>query len=220
MARANELEGLTDRQRQDVLLGAEVLKAREDFARKSFDQWMVIARGVAPLCELAKGKSRKARQRLLKEQGYGSLNPSTVSRLLLMVAHETAIRIWRDGLTQHQRDTWNSPTSLCNRVPALRKTIAEAKAANPPRTPRKRTDRVLVVERAFDTIADYGHALQDADARAVLAERLRKLADLVVEEALAKPAAKSGKRKIKEGALGLGGDAFNELAAVMNGKHR
>ena len=98
------------------------------------------------------------------------------------------------------------------------------KSANPPRTPRKRTDRVLVVGRAFDTIADYGHALQDAGARAVLAERLHKLADglteLAAEEAPAKPAAKSGKRKSKGAGLGLGGDAFNELAAVMNGKHR
>jgi hypothetical protein len=26
-----------------------------------------------------------------------------------------------DGLTQHQRDNWNSPTSICNRCPALLK---------------------------------------------------------------------------------------------------
>jgi hypothetical protein len=61
--------------------------------------------------------SRKARKNLLRDNGYGSLNESTVSRLLLMAKHETAIRIWRDTLTQNKRDSWNSPTSICNRCP-------------------------------------------------------------------------------------------------------
>jgi hypothetical protein len=97
-----------------------------------------------------------------------------------MAEHETAIRIWRDGLTEHKRDSWNSPTSICNRCPTVRKAIAEAKAAaaaraaaagKPPRRTRT-VNRPAAVEKAIDLIDDYMRGLDDADLRASLAERL------------------------------------------------
>jgi hypothetical protein len=170
------LDELTDAQRNAVIDGAEAIKDIEDFRRRSFDKWMTVARGVAPLCELADrpGTSRKARKNLLADNGYGTLNESTISRLLLMAKHETAIRIWRDAptMTQHKRDTWNSPTSICNRCPAVRAAIAEAGTKRPPRAPRKSNKRIEV-ERALDVLGDYlSSGAVDADERAALLERI------------------------------------------------
>ena len=142
------LDELTDAQRNAVLDGAEAIETLGDFKRRSYDLWMTVARGVAPLCELADrpGTSRSARKNLLEDNGYGSLNDGTVSRLLLMAKHETEIRKWRDGISQRKRDSWNSPTSICNRCPALRKAIAEANKNKPPRPPRK-TDKSIQLTR-------------------------------------------------------------------------
>jgi hypothetical protein len=173
MAKANQLEELSDQQRQAVLLGAEALKVLGDFARRSFDQWMIVAKGIAPLCELAArpGMSRKARKNLLKDNGYGSLSDATVSRLWLMAKHETAIRIWRDGLkSERKRHSWNSPTSICNRCPALRKAMAEAAASKPPR--KKHTgDKTLAVDRVIERLVDLLDDM-DTDNRRAVIERI------------------------------------------------
>ena len=120
--------------------------------------------------------SRAARKNLFEDNGYGTLNGGTVSRLLRMAEFETAIRVWRDSgeLTAHQREHWNSPTSICNRCPAVRKAIAAAKTS----TPRKvrNVNRSAAVEKAFDVIGDYLVNLEDDDQRASLAERLAALA--------------------------------------------
>jgi hypothetical protein len=174
MPRSNrpELDELTPAQRIAVDDGARALKELRDFRRLTFDKWMTVARGIAPLVELAdRLTSRKARKNLLKDNGYGSLNDSTVSRLKHMAKLETAIRAWRDTLTQNKRDAWNSPTSIANRCPAVRKAIAEAAKSKPPRQPRAST-KALAVERAFDTLSDYVHGVEDEDQRATVIERV------------------------------------------------
>lgn len=178
MTKSNQplLADLSDQQRAAILNGADAVQTLGDFKRRSFDLWMTAAKGVAILCEIADrpGMSRKARKNLLKDNGYGSLNDGTVSRLLLMVRHEPAVRTWRDALTQNKRDSWNAPTSICNRCPAIRKAIAEAAAGKPPRAPRKR-NRNLELERALDTVGDFLAGTDDADQRAVMLERLSAL---------------------------------------------
>jgi hypothetical protein len=167
------LDELTDAQRNAVLDGAEAIKTLGDFKRRSYDLWMTVARGVAPLCELADrpGTSRSARKNLLEDNGYGSLNDGTVSRLLLMAKHETEVRKWRDGIGQHKRDAWNSPTSICNRCPALRKAIAEANKNKPPRRPRQ-TDKSAALESLLDKLLDLIGAVEDSDNRRALVERV------------------------------------------------
>jgi hypothetical protein len=169
------LEELTEQQKVAVLDGAEAVETLADFKRRTFDVWMRIARGVSPLCEWAERKSRSARKNALKSAGYGTLNESTISRLLLMAKHETDVRIWRDSLTTNQRDSWNSPTSICNRCLAVRKAIAEAAKHKPPRRPRTKTSIGAAVERALDVIADAIHAAEDADLRASMVERISKI---------------------------------------------
>jgi len=180
------LDELTDAQRNAVLDGAEAIETLGDFKRRSYDLWMTVARGVAPLCELADrpGTSRSARKNLLEDNGYGSLNDGTVSRLLLMAKHETEIRKWRDGISQRKRDSWNSPTSICNRCPALRKAIAEANKNKPPRRPRQ-TDKSAALESLLDKLLDLIGAVEDIDNRRALVERVKALVDKLVEPAIA-----------------------------------
>jgi hypothetical protein len=167
------LDELTDAQRAAVIDGADALAHINSFEVIRFDKWMTVARGVAPLCDLADrpGMSRKARKSLLADNGYKTLNEATVSRLRLMAKHETAVRIWRDGLTPRQRESWNSPSSICNRCPAVRKAIAEANAKRPPRT-RRTTNPTVAFEKALDVISDCLAATEDDDARQVMLERI------------------------------------------------
>ena len=192
------LDELTDAQRNAVLDGAEAIKTLGDFKRRSYDLWMTVARGVAPLCELADrpGTSRSARKNLLENNGYGSLNEGTVSRLLLMAKHETDIRKWRDGISQRKRDSWNSPTSICNRCPALRKAIAEANKNKPPRRPRQ-TDKSAALESLLDKLLDLIGAVEDIDNRRALVERVTSsVAKLLPETEPTKPSRKKrGKTK-------------------------
>jgi len=192
------LDELTDAQRNAVLDGAEAIETLGDFKRRSYDLWMTVARGVAPLCELADrpGTSRSARKNLLEDNGYGSLNDGTVSRLLLMAKHETEIRKWRDGISQRKRDSWNSPTSICNRCPALRKAIAEANKNKPPRRPRQ-TDKSAALEGLLDKLLDLIGAVEDIDNRRALVERVTSsVAKLLPETEPTKPSRKKrGKTK-------------------------
>lgn len=170
------LADLTDAQRNAIMEGADAVKTLNDYRRKSFDLWMSVARGVAVLCEIADrpGMSRKARQHLLNDNGYGTLNAGTVSRLRRMAEHEVEIRAWRNTLTHYKREQWGGPTTICNRCPAVRKAIAEANASKPKR--ERRVDRPKAVEAAIDTIADYLHSVADADQRASIVERLLAMA--------------------------------------------
>jgi hypothetical protein len=163
------LDELTDAQRAAVIDGADALSNINSFEVIRFDKWMTVARGVAPLCELAArpGMSRKARKHFLKDNGYGSLNESTVSRLLWMAKYETAIRAWRDELTPGKRNSWNSPSSICNRCPAVRKAIAEANQNKPPRRTRKAVTRN--VEVAIDVIHEACSQMARDEAAALLA---------------------------------------------------
>jgi hypothetical protein len=175
MARTNQplLDELTDQQRVSVLEGADAIKHLTDFRRRTFDLWMTVARGVALLCKVADrpGMSRKARKNLLKDNGYGTLAEGTISRLLRMAEHETAIRVWRDTLTENKRESWNSPTSICNRCPAVRQAITEANQNKAPRT-RKQKDARLEIQKALDVSGDLAYGLKDTDQRAVIKEQL------------------------------------------------
>ena len=167
------LAELSEQQMAAVRDGADAIEHLTDFRRRTFDLWMTVARGVAVLCTVADrpNMSRKARQHLLRDNGYGTLNAGTVSRLLRMAENETAIRTWRDTLTENKRQSWNSPTAICNRCPPVRRVIAAA-AANRTRTPRQRRNATVEVERAVDLLSDHMQGLTNADLRASLGERL------------------------------------------------
>jgi hypothetical protein len=162
-----ELDELSDQQRAAVLAGADALKVLADFRRRTFDEWMNVARGLAILRMLADQRTaRTAFKNLRREHGYGSLNEATCTRLILMANHETAVRAWRDTLTERQRESWNSPTSICQRCSAVRAAMAKA----PARAPRK-TNTQRALESALDTLQDCLQEM-DADGRAAVIERI------------------------------------------------
>src|SRR5262245_52947289 len=106
---ANEMPELTDQERHTVLAGADAVKEHLEFARRDYERWIAIAKGLSALDDLANRKKlgRKARRRLLQEHAYGSLSYSMQSRLRLIVKHEDDVDQWRASLTQNQRDDWN-----------------------------------------------------------------------------------------------------------------
>jgi hypothetical protein len=166
------LEELSDVQRSAIITGAEALKVLADFRRRTFDEWMTVARGLKILRELADQRTaRKAFKNLRKEHGYGSLPEPTCTRLVLMAKHETTIRGWRDGLTERQRESWNSPTSICQRCSAVRAEMAKA----PPRKPRQASSRDFEV--ALDKVMDVMLAADD-DAKSAMRERITKMLGL------------------------------------------
>jgi hypothetical protein len=196
----SELDDLTAAQRTAVSEGAHALNGLT--GRASFDAWMQVAKGIVPLCALADkpGRSRSARRSLFKEAGYGSLSQSNISRLLHMGRLESQIRIWRMGLKPRQRDTWNSPATICKRCPEVRKAIEEANKNRPPRPPRPRpaVDPEHELDRAINRVFDLLDAVKDSDLRRLQIERLTTLlSELSKEEMEAEPAeAKSPRRKL------------------------
>jgi hypothetical protein len=155
------------------------------------------------LCEIADrpGMSRNARKNLLADNGYGSLNEGTISRLLRMAEHEPAIIVWRsEKLTERQRETWNSPTSICNRCPEVRKAIVEANKNKPPRQPKKKTAKEVgaQVEKALDTLSDALHVTEDADHRAAIVERLTALVQHFAAPTTPKPKPKPKPERKRE----------------------
>jgi hypothetical protein len=175
------LEGLTEEQRAAVLDGADAIFALADFRRRNFNLWMMVARGVAALCSLADQPSmpRNARKDLLEKNGYGTIDAGTVSKLLHMIKYETEIHAWRSTLAENQRENWNSPNSISNRCPAVRKAIDEANKNNPRRKRRESnkqaSNKNLTIDSALDYITNYLCSMEDDDFRASVIERLVKL---------------------------------------------
>ena len=168
-----ELDDLTDAQRQAVLAGADALNTYREFNRKSFDLWLEIARGVRALRHLADQRSAPGSfKRLLRDNGYASLNTSTASRLLLMARHETAIRVWRDALTPLKRERWNSPTSICSRCPTIKAVMAEQRAGKPARGRKVgSSNNARALELTLDDLQDKLGKL-DLDGRKSVVERI------------------------------------------------
>jgi hypothetical protein len=185
----SELDDLTTAQRTAVSEGAVLLDNLT--GRASFNAWMGVARGIVPLCTLADkpGRSRNARRSLFKEAGYGRLSEANVSRLLHMGRLETQIAIWRTGLTTRQRDTWNSPATICKRCPDVRKAIEEANKNKPPRQarPRPAADPVDELERTINRMYDLLNKVEDIDLRRQHIERAKTLLSELSEPERRKP---------------------------------
>jgi hypothetical protein len=97
---------------------------------------------------------------------------------------ETQIMIWRTGLKPRQRDTWNSPATICKRCPEVRKAIEEANKNRPPRLPRSRpvVDPEDELERAINRVFNLLDEVKDIDLRRQQIERLTTLLSELSEE--------------------------------------
>jgi hypothetical protein len=98
--------------------------AREALAslRKTFEFWVVIARGLKTLRDKAdRIGSRFAFDRLREREGLGpeTLNKTRVSRLLAILENQTEVEKWRATLTAKQRFDWASPEAVHNHCPVF-----------------------------------------------------------------------------------------------------
>jgi hypothetical protein len=95
--------------------------------------------------------------------------------------------IWRMGLKPRQRETWNSPATICKRCPEVRKAIEEANKNRPPRQPRPRpgVNPADELERTINRVFDLLDALKDVDLRRQQIERLTTLLSELSEKEMA-----------------------------------
>jgi hypothetical protein len=241
------LDELTPEQRKAVLNGSDALATLHDYSRKSFDLWMLVAKGVAPLAALAdRLTSRKARQNLLKDNGYGSLHSTMVSRLVHMANFEAEIRNWREGLKPKDYDAWQSPTSICNRCPAIKAALGRdrPRPVRPKPEPKPNSDaqaaRIAELEEelasakaqpmeqaqepeeqaraAFNILKAVLRGMEP-EKQAVAARNLRSLADEIAppKPSKPKPASKKG-RKDAQRPIAAGANQYEAIAALYTPK--
>ena len=116
--------------------------------KKTFETWMVIARGV----EAARKRAdtfkdrKKSFERILEAQGLSAVlgkTPSSVHstsvRLLKILENELEVMAWRRTITSWERLQWSGPTTIYKHFPkfkAERETSAKDKPHNPTPTER------------------------------------------------------------------------------------
>jgi hypothetical protein len=131
--------------------------------KRTFEFWMVIARGLRTLKDKAERiGGRFTFDRLREREGLGGrnkqgkevLNKTRVSRLLFILAHLAEVEAWRKNLTDKQRFDWASPEAIIRRCPVF----AKAKDPNAPRKPTP-----LQAERATNIMLQ--EQLHEANAR-------------------------------------------------------
>lgn len=104
--------------------------AREALAtiKRTFEFWMVIARGLKALRDKAdRIGGRFTFDRLREREGLGGrnkrhkqiLDKTRVSRLLGILDHIKEVEVWRAGLTDKERFEWASPEAVCRHCPVF-----------------------------------------------------------------------------------------------------
>ncbi len=139
--------------------------------KKTFDAWMVIARGVEAARKRAdRFKGKKVFERILTQQGIDEVlgnTPATVkstaTRLLKILEHEAEVIAWRSKLSAWERMQWASPTAVYKHCPVFQyqaERDGEEKAKIPKPSPAERIKELEVAnahlqEELSATIARY-----------------------------------------------------------------
>jgi hypothetical protein len=121
---SHELEYLSPDDRAQAELAVQAVVA----LRRTFEHWMVIARFIGRMRELAnKIGGRWTFQRLLNQNGFSERliaeigGKTVISRLEDIAAHEIAVREWHaNDLDDEQRYKWASPSSIKKHCPVFR----------------------------------------------------------------------------------------------------
>jgi hypothetical protein len=121
-----ESRNLTNEERQIF----DNARAAVDVIKKTYDTWLMIARGVE--CarnhanKISDGKRSRVFERILEQQGLsgvlgntpGSVK-STASTLLRILEHELEVGAWRRSLTAWERQKYSSPTAVLKHCPVF-----------------------------------------------------------------------------------------------------
>jgi hypothetical protein len=161
---AREIEYLSPADRAQADLALQALGA----LRKTFDHWMVIARFVARMRELANEKGgRWTFQRLLEQNGLGEDRikhiggKAIISRLEEIAASEIAVREWHaNDLDDEQRFKWASSTSIKRHCPVFRKGD-DGVTGTPSTKKRKQLDTAKAVKIELERANTRIHELEE-----------------------------------------------------------
>jgi hypothetical protein len=116
--------------------------------KKTFETWTVIGKAVMQARNLADRRGgRKTFMRIVEQQGLGKVvDKATASRLLRIMEHLPQIAAWRATLTERQQIDWASPSSVCQRCPALNPARGKDKESKPARMSVIKDDYMALVQ--------------------------------------------------------------------------
>jgi len=108
-----------------IAAGREAWQRIREHGRKSFDDWITVAKALAigrSATLQAAGTNRpvgttfnRAMGQWLRQAGLDGVNPQERYRALLVLENLPAISAWRDGLDEVQRRRFNHPNSVWSR---------------------------------------------------------------------------------------------------------
>src|SRR5215207_3597475 len=107
---------------------------------KTFDNWVTVGRAIDALRRRAKEIGGKATfKRLLDQQGFGDINPGTITILLKIIDNLPAVVAWHETLAPKQKRQWGSPSSVNRHCPVF----AKDKPPTPPKSPNVSVEREI-----------------------------------------------------------------------------
>jgi hypothetical protein len=146
---ARELEWMTpeDRAQGELALGA--LHA----LRKTFEHWMIIAKFVYRMRQLADEKGgRKTFVRLLEQNGFEIEEiggKATLTRLVQIAEHEMEVREWQHELRRDEQLKWAAPTTIFKHCSVFHKG-EDGVTGTPTAVKRKRLDTAQSLKVELD----------------------------------------------------------------------
>jgi hypothetical protein len=149
---ARELEWLTPEDRTQGELALNALHA----LRKTFDHWMIIAKFVYRMRQLADEKGgRKTFVRLLEQNGCGPGEieeiggKATLTRLVQIAEHEMEVREWYHELRRDEQLRWAAPTTIFKHCSVFHKG-EDGVTGTPTAVKRKRLDTAKSLKVELD----------------------------------------------------------------------
>ena len=139
----------------------EAMRGAWSVLRRTFEQWIVVGRGLQTLRDRAERiGGRKTFQRLRDQQGIGQLDKGIVSRLLKIMDNLSQVTEWHSTLGEAQQVEWASPNAVYKHCPLF------AKAGKPQARPAagKSPNLAEVVEKQEATIVRQEATIEKLEA--------------------------------------------------------
>jgi len=117
----NDSLGLSPEERLLVDAGVDALSR---LTKRTFEDWMHIARALQMLKEKPGGDNRKRWLTMREEAGFGAIDNAVVCRLLKIMEHEDEVVAWHAALPASKQLAWCSPASVMRKCPHLARPAA------------------------------------------------------------------------------------------------
>jgi hypothetical protein len=150
----------------------EAMRGAWSVLRRTFEQWIVVGRGLQTLRDRAERiGGRKTFQRLRDQQGIGQLDKGIVSRLLKIMDNLPQVTEWHSTLGEAQQVEWASPNAVYKHCPLF------AKAGKPQARPAagKSENLARIVEQQDAKIEKLENQLESGKRAEPSLDEARKL---------------------------------------------